>query len=143
MRFLASEGLVVPDELDPSAEDVPLDFTQPSSGAIGALHSRFAVRHAHALFVTARIATDLAHVKNSLRQREARFRATYADDFSAKWKLETEMSGDKRIRRLRRRQVELEVQLEMVKALTDGYEDLRNAASREMFRRDSERGPRD
>ena len=143
MRFLASDGLVVPDDLDPEAENVPLDFTQPSSAAIGALHSRFAVRHAHALFVQARIATDLAHVRNSLRQKESRFRARHSDDYEQKWRLDSEISADKTISRLRERQVELEVHLDMVKAVADGYEDLRNAASREMFRRDSERPPRD
>jgi hypothetical protein len=53
------------------------------------------------------------------------------------------MARSKRIGKLRNRVTELEIQLELVKAVTDGYEDLRNAASREMFRRDSERPARD
>jgi hypothetical protein len=143
LRVLANAGLVVPDDLDPGEEHVPLDFTQPSSAAIGALHSRFAVRHSHALFVQARTATDLAVVRHELRQAEAIYRARHGDDHGAKWKLDTEMARSKRIGKLRNRVTELEIQLELVKAVTDGYEDLRNAASREMFRRDSERPARD
>ena len=143
MRVLAESGLIVPDDLDPGEENVPLDFTQPSSRAIGALHSRFAVRHAHSLFVHAKVAGELARKRDELRKRETIFRARHADDYEQKWKLDAEMAKNKRIAALRDRIVELEIQSSLFKAVTDGFEVFVKATSREMSRRDSERAPKD
>jgi hypothetical protein len=143
LRSLIQSGLIVPDDLDPDNEYVPLDFTQPASPAIGALHSRFAVRHAHALFVQARVATELSRKRAELRKREVLFRANRSDDYAQKWKLDAAMARDERISELRDEVGELEIQLELFKAVTLGYEDFVKAASREMTRRESERAPRD
>ena len=143
MRVLYESGVVVPDDLDPDEEQVPLDFTEPASRAIGGIHSRFAVRHAHALFVTAKVATSLARKRDELRKREVVFRARHADDFSQKWKLDAEMAQNKRIAKLRDEVVELEIQLELFRAVSAGYESFVKAASREMTRRESERAPND
>lgn len=143
MRFLKDEGLIVPESLDPESDQLDIDFTAISSRVIGAIHSRYAVRHAHALFVTARHASRLAELRGILRMEQAKFKARNADRYKEKWKLEAAMSNSKRITKVQDEMTALEIKVEIFKAVLDGYEDIRNAASREMFRRDSERAPRD
>jgi hypothetical protein len=53
------------------------------------------------------------------------------------------MERNKPIKKLLDRIMRLEIEAELVEAVLNGYEDIRNAASREMSRRDSERPPRD
>jgi hypothetical protein len=142
-RVLQQEGLIVPDELDPHDENVPLDFTQPSNRAIGAIHSRFAVRHSYALYSLAKIRSRLVRNRRELRHKQAIFRARHANDFKNKYSLDDAMENDATIRKLLDRIMKLEVDGELVEAVAAGYEVIRNAASREMSRRDSERASRD
>lgn len=74
---------------------------------------------------------------------QAKFKARNSDKFKEKWKLEAAMGNSKRIKKIHDEMTVLEIRVEVFKAVVDGYEDIRNAASREMFRRDSERASRD
>jgi hypothetical protein len=143
LQFLQSEGLIAPDEISTKEDAVPLDFTTLNSRQIGAVQSRYAVRHSHAIFKAARKASRLAVLKRDLRLAQARFRFKNKKKFNTKYELDDVMLMDDEICELQNEIVATEAELEVVTALAVGYEDLRNAASREIFRRSSEQAPRD
>lgn len=143
MPFLKSEGLVAPDEI-PSVEDaVSLDFTRLSSRELGNVHSRFAVRHAHAIFTLARRESALVSHRRNLRMVQAKFRARHSGDYKNKYSLDDAMEQSKPIRRLLDEIARIDAERIVVEAIAQGYDDLRAAASREMFRRSSENAPKD
>jgi hypothetical protein len=143
LRVLLESGLLVPEEIQDDEEIVPLDFTSVSSRDIGAVHSRFAVRHSHALYVMAKVAVELAHLKRDLRLDQAQFRARHAGDYKTKYELDDAMAISKRHKIISNRILEAETTYEVMQAVVQGYEDLRNAASREISRRLGEQAPRD
>jgi hypothetical protein len=140
LAFLAKEGLVVPDDLDPSEEFVELDLTGVPNGRVGASHSRWAVRHAHALYVLAVTQTKVKRLQRRIRVEKAKYRITHKG--GKKFELDDEMALNPKIKKLEDKLVELETHAEIMEALMKGFEDYRNAASREMSRRDSERAQR-
>jgi len=109
---------------------------------VGALHSRFAVRHAHALYVRAGVATHLLRIRRKHRIELARFRAKAGGKFNTV-KAADEAFSRGSGRKLEGTILQLEIKEEILDALIGGYEDVVKAASREMSRRDSERAPRD
>jgi hypothetical protein len=134
--------MIVPDDLEPSEEVVPLDFTILSNQLVGAIHSRFAVRHAHALYVRAGIASRLLRLNRAQRISLARYRAKHSEDFKTLREVEGAFAtgpGMKSARDI----MELEIKAEILDAVIAGFDDVVKAASREMSRRDSERAPRD
>jgi hypothetical protein len=143
LPFLIQSGVITPEEIHAGEEVVPLDFTSTTSREIGAIHSRFAVRHAHALFVLAQVAAELAHLRHDLRMDQAQFRFVKKDEFKTKYELDDAMMRTKRHKLISNKIVEAEANSEMLQALVQGYEGLRNAASREIARRSSEQAPRD
>lgn len=143
LQSLAQQGLIVPDDLDPEDETVPLDFTVASSQAIGAIHSRFAVRHAHGIYLLARTRNRFLALRRQLRIEQAKFRSLHKDDFDRKYELDDEMLKSKRIARLDRQITECEITMEVQQAVVEGFLDVVKAASREMSRRSDERAPRD
>jgi hypothetical protein len=143
LQYLKDEGLIAPDEISSENDTVPLDFTRLNSRQVGAVQSRYAVRHAHAIFIVAKTAGELAMRKRDLRMVHAKYRHRNVKKFKTKYELDDAMVLDDEVKELMDEIVLLEAREGVVKALAEGYEDLRNAASREMFRRSSEQGPRD
>lgn len=140
---LAQSGLIVPDDLDPENETVPLDFTSLNNRRVGAIHSRFAVRHAHALFVRAGNATEVLSVRRKHRLALASFRIRMGKKFRTDKACTEAFSKSKTGKQLEKQLLKLEIKAELLDAVIGGYEDITKAASREMSRRDSERSPRD
>ena len=131
-------GVVAPDEIPSDDEDgVPLDFTGLSSRTIGAIHSRYAVRHSHALFHLALRAARLARLRRNARITEAKFRVVHTGE--KKTDVDALMEEDRRIVRGRDEIVQVEVEMEILEAVAKGYEGIRNAASREISRRMGEK----
>lgn len=143
MRVLLESGLLAPEEILADEEIVPLDFTSLPSRDIGAVHSRFAVRHSHALYVLAKVAVELAHLKRDLKLEQAQYRVRFKGDHKTKYELDDAMTLSKRHQRISADILEAESTYEVMEALVRGYEDLRNAASREISRRLGEQAPRD
>jgi hypothetical protein len=141
LRALKNAGLIVPEEIPTNEESVPLDFTQVGSSDLGSIHSRFAVRHAYAGFVAAKAAAKLVTLKRDLRIAQAKFRILNTDE--KKNVVDAMMEEDDHIAKLLDRISIAEAELGMLNAVSDSYEALRNAASREMTRRIGERGPTD
>lgn len=140
---LAQHGLIVPDDLDPDEEVINLDFTSLSNREVGAVHSRFAVRHAHALFVRAGIASERLRLQRKHRLALGAFRVRRGSEFRTDRAASEAFSATKDGRKLEKAMMEHEIKATMLDALIGGYEDVVKAASREMSRRDSERAPRD
>lgn len=143
MRYLADEGIVVPSEIPSDEDSVPLDFTRLSRRDVGAVHSRYAARHAHAIFRAAVRASSIATIKRNLRFEKAKFRMGKQGEFKHKYELDDAMEFHPRIAKLEKRLLRFETELQVIDAVAAGYEDLRNAASREMSRRSSEQAQRD
>jgi hypothetical protein len=120
---------------------VPLDFTVLNNREIGAIHSRYAVRHAHALFHTALAGTKLVTLRRDLRIAQSKFRLRHKQQ--PKNITDAMMEDDEHIAKLFDRLAVAEAHVKMLEAVAQGYDDLRNAASREMTRRFSERAPLD
>jgi hypothetical protein len=110
---------------------------------IGHVHSRYAVRHAHSLFVHARLAGEAAMLARDLKVEEAKFRTLHKSDFKTKWELDDAILLDEEMMELRDRLTVAEIQEGIVEGLSKGYEGLTRAASREISRRASEQAPRD
>lgn len=143
MQALANAGIIVPDEIPPDEETVPLDFTQLSNRDIGSVHSRFAVRHAHAIFHGAMLGSRIAFHRRKLRMLEAQFRIARGGDRVKKTDVDALMEEDDEIIEARDHLTQVEAEMGIVQAVAQGYEDLRNAASREISRRIGEQAPRD
>lgn len=108
-----------------------------SSRGIGGIQSRYAVRHAHAIFNVAKLATDEGHLKRDLRMAKAKFRMRNRGE-----KLNivnAMMEDDEEISEFEDKLLEVAMKIGVLTAVAQGYEDLRNAASREMSRRIGER----
>jgi len=131
----------VPDEIPSDEEQVTLDFTRLSSRDLGAVHSRFAVRHSHVLFHTAVREADVLGHRRNLRMAEAKFRVVHAGE--KKTDVDALMEENPRIVRLRDRVMQADAEVEILEAVASGYEAIRNAASREISRRIGERAPID
>lgn len=132
----------MPEGLDPSEEILHLDFTSVTDRMVGAIHSRFSVRHAHALYVRAGIATRLLRLKRKHRIDLAKYRVRHGNRFSTVKALEEDFSlgaGSK----LERTILALEIKAQIMDSVIEGFMDIVKAASREMSRRDSERSQRD
>ena len=143
MQYLRDAGLVAPDEIPTDDDFVPLDFTSLNPRQVGAVHSRYAVRHAHAIYVTAQTASQLVLARRDAKLIAAKYRSRHADEHETKYQLDAAMEEDKNYSKVAIRITELEARLSVLEAVCGGYEDLRNAASREMFRRSSEKAPHD
>lgn len=131
----------MPEEIPADEDRVPLDFTTLSSRPLGALHSRYAVRHAHVIFQTAKLAADAAAVKRDLRLEKAKFRLhSRGEKLNV---VNALMEEDEVIAELENKLTEVEAKVGILSAVAEGYEDLRNAASREMTRRIGERAATD
>lgn len=141
--WLSQSGLIVPDNLDPDEEVLHLDFTRLSNREVGAVHSRFAVRHAHVLFVRAGIASERLRLQRRHRLALGAFRIRRGDEFRTDRACTEAFSRAKDGKRLEKAMMELEIKATMLDAVIGGYDDIVKAASREMSRRDSERAPRD
>lgn len=137
LQFLGEAGIVVPEEIPSDEDHVPLDFTKLSSKGIGSIQSRYAVRHAHAIFNVAKLAADEAHLKRDLKMAKAKFRMKHRGE-----KLNVVnamMEDDEEIAEFEDKLLEVAMKIGVLTAVAQGYEDLRNAASREMSRRIGER----
>ena len=143
MQYLKDEGLIAPDEISSELDSVPLDFTRLNSRQVGAVQSRYAVRHSHAIFQVAKRAGRLAGLKHDLRLEQAKFRHRNAKKYKTKYELDDAMQLEDSVGDMLDEIAKLEAEKLVIEALSVGYEDLRNAASREMFRRSSEQAPRD
>ena len=132
----------MPEGLDPSEEIIALDFTSVSDRHVGAIHSRFSVRHAHALYIRAGVATRLLRLKRKHRLELAKYRVRNELKFKTLKALEESFSlgpGSK----LEGTIMNLEIKATMMDSIIEGFMDIVKAASREMSRRDSERSARD
>jgi hypothetical protein len=138
LQFLKREGLLAPGEIDSDNDVVPLDFTILNNREVGAVHSRYAVRHSHALFITARYASRLASLQRDLKMQQAEFRFTKGAEFKTKYQVDDAMILDPGIMELEDEIMKLTAQVSLMEATLKGYEDLFRAASREMTRRQSE-----
>jgi hypothetical protein len=143
LAFLQNEGLIAPDEIASDEDRVPLDFTSLDFKLVGAVHSRYAVRHSHAIFRAAFYRVRVAYINRDLRLLKARKRAKLGKKYRTKWQLDDALLRDTEIKELEDDLVEAEAKLTAIEAIASGYEDLRNAASREMFRRGVEKAPND
>lgn len=143
MLFLRQEGLIVPDDLDDKEERLDIDFTSASNRAIGAIHSRFANRHAYALFVSAKNSTRLIAKRRKLRLLQAKYRVRHQPEYKTAKELEAAMSLTPKIKTLEDEIMELEIRQDLLKAVEESYLDVVRAASREITSRGQEQGARD
>lgn len=137
MQYLADAGIIVPEEIPSDEDNIPLDFTRLSSKSVGSIQSRYAVRHSHAIFNIAKLASDQAQLRRDLRLEKAKFRMRFRDE---KLNVVNAMMEDEEgIAEIEDKILEVEAKIGVLTAVAGGYEDLRNAASREMTRRLGER----
>jgi hypothetical protein len=141
LRWLSEAGIVVPGDIPPDDEKVPLDFTRLSSRGIGELQSRFAVRHSHAVFNAALLESDMLRLKRELRISQAKFRIR--NPGKPKNIVDAMMEDDEEIALFLDQISEIEIKLTLMEAVVRTYEGIRNAASREISRQTSERAPID
>lgn len=119
-----------------------MDFTAVSDRAIGAIHSRFSVRHSHALYVRAGVAVALLRAKRRHRLELAKFRVRNESKYKTVKALEEAYSLGQGSS-LEQKIVQLEIKATLMDSIIEGFMDVVKAASREMSRRDSERSQRD
>ena len=93
--------------------------------------------------MAAKLEGELGYLRRDLRMEQAKFRQRNIEDFKNKYSLDDAMVMDEDVSGLMDGIVVTEAKLELVKALALGYEGLRNAASREMYRRGTEAAARD
>ena len=141
LQYLSDAGIVVPEEIPSDEDRVPLDFTTLNPRRLGALHSRYAVRHSHIIFQVAKVAADAAAVKRDLRLVKAKFRLSHRGEKLNV--INALMEEEEEIVKLETLLAEVEAKVGILSAIAEGYEDLRNAASREMTRRIGERAATD
>jgi len=141
LKWLAEAGIVVPEEIPPDDERVPLDFTRLSSRGVGELQSRYAVRHSHAVYNAALIESDILRLRRECRMAQAKFRIRHKGQ--PKNITDAEMEEDDEISTLYDQISQLEIKLTLLQAVVQTYEGIRNAASREISRQTSERAPLD
>lgn len=136
-KFLAEAGILVPEEIPSDDDRIPLDFTRLSMKGIGSLQSRYAVRHAHAIFNLALLDADVVKLKRDLRIAQSKFRIRHKDEL--KNISDAMMEDDDEIADYMDRIASLEARRAILQAVAQGYEGIRNAASREISRRLGER----
>jgi hypothetical protein len=141
LKWMAEAGIVVPEDIPPDDERVPLDFTRLSSRGIGELQSRYAVRHSHAVFNAALLESDILRLKREVRIAQAKFRIR--NPGKPKNIVDAMMEDDEEIARLLDDISSIEIRLTLMEAVVRTYEGIRNAASREISRQTSERAPID
>ena len=141
LKWMADAGIVVPEDIPPDDERVPLDFTRLSSRGIGELQSRYAVRHAHAVFNSAKLESDILRLKREVRIAQAKFRIR--NPGKPKNIVDAMMEEDEEIATLLDEISEIEIKLTLMEAVVRTYEGIRNAASREISRQTAERAPLD
>jgi hypothetical protein len=138
---------VTENSIEPLPKDevhFPLDLTAVSNTVIGQQHSYWSARHAYSLYAVAVVASELAHARHDLRLEEANYWALRGKEFKNKWELEHGMTMEHLpARKLQTKILRLSTKLEIMKSLSESYEGLRNAASREMSRRLGERAQAD
>jgi hypothetical protein len=139
LQFLKDRGIVVPEEIPDGVEEIHLDFTTVSSQQVGAIQSRFAVRHSHAIYHAALYEMKLARLRRDLRIETAKFRFRFKDQYKTKYELDDAMVTDDLMGHRQDEIVQVEAELTVLNAIATGYEDIRNAASREVSRRTAER----
>ena len=137
LQYLQDAGIIVPEEIPSNEDRVPLDFTQLSNRDIGGLQSRYAVRHAHSIFNAAKLGSDAATVKRELRLEKAKFRLRHKEEKVNV--VAAMMDEDEGIAELESALIEIETRQDVLDAVSQGYADIRDAASREITRRMGER----
>jgi uncharacterized membrane-anchored protein len=85
----------------------------------------------------------LTMLRRDLRLVQAKYRFKNNNKFKTKYELDDAMQLEDDISELLSDITKLEAELEVITAVALGYEDYRNAASREIFRRSSEVAPKD
>lgn len=141
MHVLRDLGIVVPEEIPTDDDLLLLDFTMLSNRDIGSVHSRYAVRHAHAIFQAARTQARIATLQRDLRFSEAQFRIRRkSQQLNIVRAL---MEDDEHITKQRDRVSKAEIEHVLITAVAQGYADIRDAASREITRRLGERAATD
>jgi hypothetical protein len=95
------------------------------------------VRHAHAIFNAAKLSADVAQLKRDLRLEKAKFRLRNKGEKVNV--INSMMEEDDTIVEIEDALTAVEMKVDLIGAVAAGYEDLRNAASREMTRRLGER----
>jgi len=130
--------VVVPDDLDPSNETIRVDFTRLGSRGVGAIHSRFCNRLAHALYLRSEIEGQRLVLSRQLHLAQARYRLQHEDEYKTVKLLESAMILDKGIRKIEKKNLQLDVRGVALDAVIKGYESIVRAASREMARRGME-----
>jgi len=85
--------------------------------------------------------TKLVHLRRDLRIAQSKFRVLNSDE--KKNIVDAMMEDDPHIAKLFDRISVAEAEVMLLNAVAGGYEDLRNAASREISRRIGEQAPRD
>lgn len=138
------ESLLVPARLDDDKSSyAPLDFTSISSREVGQQHSNWAVRHAHIIFLIGNLRAEIGNAKHDLKNVEADWLIKNGGRYKTKYAAEAAMRKSKRIVKRRERLQRAEASLIRYEALSESYRALREAASREIARRQDERASRD
>lgn len=126
---------MVPDDLDPFDESVRVDFTRLGSRGVGAVHSRFCNRLSHVLYIRSEIEGQRLTLSRQLHLAQARYRLRHEDEHKTVKMLESAMILDKGIRKIEKKNLQLDVRGVALDAVIKGYESIIRAASREMSRR--------
>ena len=137
LKWAADAGLVVPGDIPLDDERVPLNFTRLSSSGIGELQSRYAVRHAHAVYNAALMESDILMLRRELKIEQAKFRVRHRG--IPKNVVDAMMEEDEEIATLLDKISEIEIKLVVLEAVVKTYEGIQRAASREITRRIGER----
>lgn len=95
------------------------------------------------LYHAALVEMKLARLKRDLRISTAKFRFKFKDNYKTKYELDDAMAMDDLMEMSHEEILQAEAELAVLNAIASGYEDIRNAASREVTRRVGERAPRD
>ena len=82
-------------------------------------------------------------LKRDLRLAQAKYRFKNSKKYKTKYELDDAMVMEDEISALLDTITKVEAELAVITAIALGYEDYRNAASREMFRRSNEVAPKD
>ncbi len=139
LQYLADQGIIVPDELPPDESSVPLDLTPVSSEIVGKIQSEFRARHGYVLYEIAKLAGRRTSIKRALRLEYAKFRQKIAEEKAPKYEKDDQLALHPPIRKLEDEITEIEVKLDLLVAIAEGYMDYAEAASREITRRQNER----
>lgn len=132
--------MIAPVGLPADERRVPLDLTEPSSSAVGYIHSEFNARVAYAVTQCGIIESKLVEFKRANKLLRASYTLRHSAD--KKYELDAEMTSDPEIREVEDRIAELESELKLTTAVMESYIKIVEAASREISRRENERTSR-